>query len=116
MNSNFIILISILILMYTGSGHKIDDIGSYIQFDSDRTTVTADQVDKETLENFYEYIEAHTVAMGRFMPQHFICYDVTGDGIDDLCTSIIHGSGIVSEAIFVCSWQVGASRSLRLRI
>ena len=101
MNSNFIILISILILMYSGSGHKIDDIGSYIQFDSDRTTVTADQVDKETLENFYEYIEAHTVAMGRFMPLDFICYDVTGDGIDDLCTSIIHGSGIVSEAIFV---------------
>ena len=101
MNSNFIIFLSILILIYTGSSHKIDDNGSYIQFNDDRKTVSADQVDEDTLEDFYGYIEAHTVSMGRFMPQHFICYDVTGDGIDDLCTSIIHGSGIVSEGIFV---------------
>ena len=64
---------------------------------------------------FNEYICEHTVSMGRFLMDRYAYYDITGDGKPDLCTSVTHGSGIISTGIFVYDIENGQGYQLQDR-
>ena len=101
MNKNVVFMIPLLVTLYGLSNHPTKGIGSYINFSKDQNMVTAADVGQDVIDDFWDYIDEHTVQMGRFIYPGYYYFDVTGDGRKDLCTSVTHGSGIVSTGIFV---------------
>ncbi|MCR4624983.1 MAG: hypothetical protein K5795_03300 [Lachnospiraceae bacterium] len=83
--------------------------------DEDKYHITGEDLDPEVVAAFKEYICEHTVAMGRFLLDRYIYFDVTGDGKPDLCDSVTHGSGIVSTGIFVYDIENGQGYQLQDR-
>ena len=71
------------------------------ELEKEKYRISGDDLDPEVVAAFKEYIDAHTVSMGRFLIDEYYYYDVTGDGKPDLLKSVTHGSGIVSTGIFV---------------
>ena len=83
--------------------------------EEDKYIITGKDLDPEVVAAFNEYICEHTVSMGRFLMDRYTYYDITGDGKPDLCTSVTHGSGIVSTGIFVYDIENGQGYQLQDR-
>ena len=83
--------------------------------EEDKYIITGKDLDPEVVAAFNEYICEHTVSMGRFLMDRYTYYDITGDGKPDLCTSVTHGSGIISTGIFVYDIENGQGYQLQDR-
>ena len=69
--------------------------------EEDKYRISGEDLDREVVRAFKDYIYEHTASMGRIIIDEYYYFDVTGDGKPDLIKSVTHGSGIISTGIFV---------------